>query len=80
MYLKRSFGVAKEIAGKDYGGFQRCFTETEKEIFFELCNRLSDNLDRIREEEKALHASVIMLRKEKDKAELEVIQENDQIG
>jgi len=56
-------------------------TEEEKEFFCELCNRLSDNLERIREEEKALQAGVTLLRKEKDEFNhRESSDEADKIG
>jgi DNA-binding MarR family transcriptional regulator len=45
--------------------FSDCLSKDEKAIFIELCNRLSDNLENIYEEQKALHASVLMLKKEK---------------
>ncbi|WP_027400396.1 MarR family transcriptional regulator [Anaerovorax odorimutans] len=61
--------------------FSDCLTEREKEIFCELCDRLSNNLERIREEEKALYAGVTILKKEKqENEELEDMEDNGKIG
>lgn len=61
--------------------FSDCLTEEEKKIFCELCDRLSNNLERIREEEKALHAGVTILKREnKEDDEMKDREENDRIG
>ena len=61
--------------------FSDCLSEEEKEFFCALCDRLSDNLERIREEEKALLSGVTMLRKEKDELDhRESINKTDEIG
>lgn len=61
--------------------FSDCLTEAEKKIFCELCDRLSNNLERIREEEKALHAGVTILKKErKEEDDMKNREENDRIG
>ncbi len=60
--------------------FSDCLSEDEKEMFCVLCDRLSDSLEKIREEERAMHADIVMLnndiRRQKD---VEVSDEEDKI-
>ena len=82
IYITEHGRYSLELRKKDkIRDFSDCLTEEEKEFFCELCNRLSDNLERIREEEKALQAGVTLLRKEKDEFNhRESSDEADKIG
>ncbi len=68
----------RELIKRD---FSDCLSEEEKEMFCEICNRLSDSLEKIREENKALHADIVILNNEKqNQEETEIDEEANNIG
>ena len=85
IYITQQGREALVLRNKEYEkikhDFSDCLSEEEKKIFCELCNRLSDSLEKSREEEKNLHMGIIMLNKDKDyQKNDEAVEENDKIG